>query len=104
MANDACLPAALVPRAATDGPEKLRQRALVWRANYHPDGGQLIYSLHGESFVVPLALPGDDVTLEQIVTFWCDLGLTCDLRLATRDLRLTCDSRPATDLRLATCD
>ena len=34
-----------------------RQQALVWRANYHPDGGQLFYPLHGKSFVVPLALP-----------------------------------------------
>ena len=60
--------------AITDGPTKLRQQALVWRANYHPDGGQLFYPLHSESFVVPLALPGDDVTPEQFVTFWCDGG------------------------------
>ena len=58
--------------AITDGPTKLRQQALVWRANYHPDGGQLFYPLHGESFVVPLALPGDDVTPEQFITFLCD--------------------------------
>jgi ureidoglycolate lyase len=50
------------------------ERALIWRANYHPDGGQLFYPLHGESFVVPLALPGDDVTPERFVTFWCDGG------------------------------
>ena len=48
------------------------ERALIWRANYHPDGGQLFYPLHGESFVVPLALPGDDVTPEKFTTFWCD--------------------------------
>jgi ureidoglycolate lyase len=48
------------------------ERALIWRANYHPDGGQLFYPVHGESFVVPLALPGDDVTPERFVTFWCD--------------------------------
>lgn len=47
--------------AANIGPAKPRRRALIWRANYHPDGGQLFYPLHGESFVVPLALPGDDV-------------------------------------------
>jgi len=51
---------------------KPRERALIWRANYHPDGGQLFYPLKGESFVVPLALPGDDVTPEKFVTFWCD--------------------------------
>jgi ureidoglycolate lyase len=51
-----------------------RERALIWRANYHPDGGQLFYPLNGRSFVVPLALPGDDVTPERFVTFWCDGG------------------------------
>jgi ureidoglycolate hydrolase len=58
--------------AATSGPGTLRQRALIWRANYHPDGGQLIYPMRGQGFVVPLALPGDDVTPERFVTFWCD--------------------------------
>lgn len=58
--------------AATEGPCRPRERALIWRANYHPDGGQMFYPLHGESFVVPLALPGDDVTPERFVTFWCD--------------------------------
>jgi len=58
--------------AATDGPAKPRRRALIWRANYHPDGGQLFCPLHGASFVVPLALPGDDVTLERFNAFWCD--------------------------------
>jgi ureidoglycolate lyase len=58
--------------AAADGPTKPRRQALVWRANYHPDGGQLFYPLHGESFVVPLALPGDDVTPEQFIGFLCD--------------------------------
>jgi ureidoglycolate lyase len=58
--------------AATSGPVKPRHRALIWRANYHPDGGQLFCPLHGESFVVPLALPGDDVTPDRFVTFWCD--------------------------------
>jgi ureidoglycolate lyase len=58
--------------ASADGPGKSRERALIWRANYHPDGGQLFYPLDGQSFVVPLALPGDDVTPEKFVTFWCD--------------------------------
>ena len=55
--------------AANEGP---RERALIWRANYHPDGGQLVHPLNGESFVVPLALPGDDVTPEHFVSFYCD--------------------------------
>lgn len=51
-----------------------RERALIWRANYHPDGGQLFFPLHGESFVAPLALPGDDVTPQRFVAFRCDGG------------------------------
>jgi len=58
--------------AATGGATTHRERALIWRANYHPDGGQLVFPMHGESFVVPLALPGDDVTPEKFVTFMCD--------------------------------
>jgi hypothetical protein len=61
------------PEEATrQGPGMQRERALVWRANYHPDGGQLFYPMHGESFVVPLALPGDDVTPQQFIAFRCD--------------------------------
>jgi len=58
--------------AASEGPPRPREQALIWRANYHPDGGQMIYPVSGQSFVVPLALPGDDVTPERFTTFWCD--------------------------------
>jgi ureidoglycolate lyase len=58
--------------AATSGEVKPRERALIWRANYHPDGGQLFYPLSGTPFLVPLALPGDDVSPERFVSFWCD--------------------------------
>ncbi len=58
--------------ASAEGAGGARERALVWRANYHPDGGQLFYPSRGQSFVVPLALPGDDVKPESFVTFWCD--------------------------------
>ena len=57
--------------ARVDGPA-VRERALVWRANYHPDGGQLFFPLNGESFVVPLALPGDNVKPDNFVSFFCD--------------------------------
>jgi len=60
------------PEEASREGRKPRVRALIWRANYHPDGGQLIYPMNGESFVVPLALPGDDVTPDRFVSFWCD--------------------------------
>jgi hypothetical protein len=58
--------------AAAEGPPSRRERALIWRANYHPDGGQMIWPMRGQSFVVPLAPPGDDVTPEAFVSFWCD--------------------------------
>jgi len=58
--------------ATAQGGGKVRERALIWRANYHPDGGQLFFPLNGKSFVVPLALPGDDVKPESFTTFWCD--------------------------------
>jgi hypothetical protein len=60
------------PEEAAREPGKARERALIWRANYHPDGGQLFHPLTGQSFVAPLALPGDDVRPESFVTFWCD--------------------------------
>jgi hypothetical protein len=58
--------------AAASTAGRQRERALIWRANYHPDGGQLFYPLDRRGFVVPLALPGDDVTPERFVTFYCD--------------------------------
>lgn len=58
--------------AFSDGVGRPREQALIWRANYHPDGGQLIYPMDGQSFVVPLALPGDDVTPDKFTAFYCD--------------------------------
>ena len=48
------------------------ERMMLWHANYHPDGGQLFFPLDGTPFVVPLALPGDDVKPEDFVAFRCD--------------------------------
>jgi len=58
--------------AADAGPTTDRAQALIWRANYHPDGGQLVYPTGGGSFVVALALPGDDVTPGAFTAFWFD--------------------------------
>ena len=49
-----------------------RRQVLLWHLNYHPDGGQLFFPLDGQPFVVPVALPGDDLRLETIIAFWCD--------------------------------
>ena len=62
----------LPENARPDGPPRPRQRAVIWRANYHPDGGQMVFPMNGESFVVPLAPPGDDVTPESFTAFRCD--------------------------------
>jgi hypothetical protein len=50
------------------------ERVLLWHVNYHPDGGQLFYPLDGLPFVVPLALPGDDVKPSDFVAFYVDGG------------------------------
>ena len=47
-------------------------RVLLWHANYHPDGGQLFWSLDGKPFVVPVAPPGDDVKAEDFVALRSD--------------------------------
>jgi len=47
-------------------------KVLLWHMNYHPDGGQLFFPRQKQPFVVPLALPGDDLSLDKIVAFWCD--------------------------------
>lgn len=49
-----------------------RDRVLLWHMNYHPDGGQLFFPLDKQPFVVPVALPGDDLTPQKVVAFWCD--------------------------------
>jgi hypothetical protein len=47
-------------------------RMLLWHANYHPDGGQLFFPLACAPFMVPLALPGDDVKPQDFVCFRFD--------------------------------
>lgn len=48
------------------------RRVLLWHANYHPDGGQLFFPLERKPFVVPMALPGDDVKPDDFSAFWFD--------------------------------
>lgn len=49
-----------------------RDQVLLWHMNYHPDGGQMFYPLDNKPFIVPAALPGDDLRPEKVVAFWCD--------------------------------
>lgn len=49
-----------------------RAKVLLWHANYHPDGGQLFFPQERAPFVVPLALPGDDIAPSKFVAFWFD--------------------------------
>ena len=49
-----------------------RDQVLLWHMNYHPDGGQLFFPIDNKPFIVPVALPGDDLKPEQVIAFWCD--------------------------------
>lgn len=59
-------------QAQSETPSVPRDQVLLWHMNYHPDGGQMFYPLDNKPFVVPVALPGDDLTPEKVVAFWCD--------------------------------
>lgn len=48
-----------------------RDQVLLWHMNYHPDGGQMFFPLDKQPFVVPVALPGDNFSPDNVVAFWC---------------------------------
>lgn len=60
------------PTTATEEQEGDPERILLWHANYHPDGGQLFFPIDQRPFLVPVALPGDDIRPENFVCFLCD--------------------------------
>ena len=60
------------PAQANEDHDQPPSKILMWHANYHPDGGQMFYPLDNRPFVVPLALPGDDVKPDDFVCFWFD--------------------------------
>jgi len=60
------------PERADERHARAPERILLWHSNYHPDGGQLFFPLEQRPFMVPLALPGDDVTPERFVCFRFD--------------------------------
>jgi len=44
----------------------------IWHVNYHPDGGQLFFPKKPGVFISPLALPGDDIKVENFKAFYFD--------------------------------
>ena len=60
---------ATMPEQAQTDHRRSPSQMLLWHANYHPDGGQLFFPLEKKPFMVPLALPGDDITPERFVCF-----------------------------------
>ena len=42
----------------------------IWHVNYHPDGGQLFFPKENKPFISPLALPGDDIKLNDFKAFY----------------------------------
>lgn len=65
------------PETASENNHSSPERILLWHANYHPDGGQMFFPLDNRPYLVPVALPGDDIQPEQFVCFLCpgDKGL-----------------------------
>ena len=59
-------------RASAERATVARDQVLLWHMNYHPYGGQLFFPLERKPFVVPVALPGDDLKPQDVVAFWCD--------------------------------
>lgn len=60
------------PDVAREDHQRPPQRMLLWHANYHPDGGQLFFPQQQEPFLVPLALPGDDIMPDKFICFRFD--------------------------------
>lgn len=60
------------PGEAREDHSRQPECVMLWHCNYHPDGGQLFYPLEKKPFLLPLALPGDDVKPQDFVAFWCD--------------------------------
>ena len=57
------------PQKASEHHSSVPERLLLWHSNYHPDGGQLFFPHTPKPFLVPLALPGDDIAPEDFVCF-----------------------------------
>ncbi len=63
---------AVDPAEANESHQRDPQRMLLWHANYHPDGGQMFFPQQRKPFLVPLALPGDDIMPDKFICFRFD--------------------------------
>jgi len=72
VSGDYILGYAKDPSVAIRSHQQPPERILLWHANYHPDGGQLFFPLDAKPFVVPLAMPSDDVSPDDFVCFRFD--------------------------------
>ncbi|MBX2824233.1 MAG: ureidoglycolate lyase [Gammaproteobacteria bacterium] len=59
-------------QASAENNASRRERVLLWHMNYHPDGGQLFFPRQTVPFIVPVALPGDNLTPDRVIAFWLD--------------------------------
>lgn len=60
------------PTKASTQPINKPTQILLWHANYHPDGGQLFFPIDNRPYLVPVALPGDDIRPDQFICFLCE--------------------------------
>jgi hypothetical protein len=60
------------PEKASVESNQIPNKILLWHSNYHPDGGQLFFPIDKRPYLVPVALPGDDIRPEHFVCFLCD--------------------------------
>ena len=61
-----------LPEQSVEDHDRAPKRMLLWHANYHPDGGQLFFPQQKKTFLVPLALPGDDIMPDKFICFRFD--------------------------------
>jgi hypothetical protein len=57
------------PNEASESKLQSPNKILMWHANYHPDGGQLFYPLDKRPYLVPVAMPGDDIRPDNFICF-----------------------------------
>jgi hypothetical protein len=60
------------PTQASTQTNSKPNKILLWHANYHPDGGQLFFPIDNRPYLVPVALPGDDIRPDQFICFLCE--------------------------------